>query len=68
MRKFWLSQKILSLLVGIKIAVLTACFQKFRNFFAGQNISLFNPTLKAVFDTLLCNFFNSGEKIFYVHQ
>ena len=24
--------------------------------------------VKAVFDTLLCNFFNSGEKIFYVHQ
>ena len=66
--KTWSSQKILSLLVGIKIAVLTACFQKNQNFFAVQNVSLFNPTLKAVFDTLLCKFFNSGKKIFYALQ
>ena len=42
--------------------------KKIGNFFAGQNISLFNPTLKAVFVTLLRKLFNSERQIFYAHR
>ena len=43
-------------------------FSKNSEFFAVQNIPLFNPTLKAVFVTLLRKFFYSEGKIFYVQQ